>query len=90
MISPKILQLTIRNSFHLIKPQPVKARFNLHRTYPRSFSTSLVRKMSNDQFQLSNLFNVKDKVALVTGGGSGIGLMVSCGYHTQPTLLIIS
>lgn len=30
---------------------------------------------NNDQFQLNNLFDVKGRVALVTGGGSGIGLM---------------
>ncbi|KAF2499349.1 NAD(P)-binding protein [Lophium mytilinum] len=30
---------------------------------------------NNPEFQLSEVFNVKDKVALVTGGGSGIGLM---------------
>ncbi|KAK5018088.1 hypothetical protein BJ546DRAFT_981224 [Cryomyces antarcticus] len=30
---------------------------------------------NNADFQLSEVFNVKDKVALVTGGGSGIGLM---------------
>jgi len=30
---------------------------------------------NNPEFQLNNVFDVKDKVALVTGGGSGIGLM---------------
>jgi NAD(P)-dependent dehydrogenase (short-subunit alcohol dehydrogenase family) len=30
---------------------------------------------NNADFQLGEVFNVKDKVALVTGGGSGIGLM---------------
>jgi len=32
---------------------------------------------NNDAFQLNEVFNVKGKIALVTGGGSGIGLMVS-------------
>ena len=32
---------------------------------------------NNADFQLGELFNVKDKVALVTGGGSGIGLMAT-------------
>jgi len=30
---------------------------------------------NNPEFQLNKVFDVKDKVALVTGGGSGIGLM---------------
>lgn len=32
---------------------------------------------NNAELQLGNVFNVKDKVALVSGGGSGIGLMIS-------------
>ncbi|KAL9088597.1 MAG: hypothetical protein Q9165_006117 [Trypethelium subeluteriae] len=32
---------------------------------------------NNNDFQLGELFNVKDKIALVTGGGSGIGLMAT-------------
>ncbi|KAI7152898.1 hypothetical protein KC349_g8706 [Hortaea werneckii] len=33
------------------------------------------RVQNNKDFQLNELFNVKDKVALITGGGFGIGLI---------------
>lgn len=32
---------------------------------------------NNNDFKLENLFNVKDKVCVVSGGGSGIGLMAT-------------
>ena len=32
---------------------------------------------NNKDLQLNEVFNVKEKVALVTGGGSGIGLMIT-------------
>jgi len=32
---------------------------------------------NNQDFRLSEVFNVKGKVALITGGGSGIGLMAT-------------
>ncbi|KAL0067814.1 hypothetical protein AAF712_004982 [Marasmius tenuissimus] len=32
---------------------------------------------NNEDFKLENVFNVKGKVALITGGGSGIGLMAT-------------
>lgn len=34
---------------------------------------------NNDQFKLEKLFGVQDKVAIVTGGGTGIGLMATQG-----------
>jgi len=35
------------------------------------------QQTNNPDFQLSEVFNVKGKVALITGGGSGIGLMAT-------------
>ena len=43
----------------------------------RHFTSTSATKMSQSHFQISNLYDVKGKIALVTGGGSGIGLMAT-------------
>merc|ERR1712230_181702 len=40
-------------------------------------TTTIKMSQSNRAFHLSSVFNVKGKVALITGGGSGIGLMIT-------------
>lgn len=40
-------------------------------------NAGMASESQNKQFLLSELFNVKGKVALITGGGSGIGLMAT-------------
>ncbi|THH11082.1 hypothetical protein EW146_g8168 [Bondarzewia mesenterica] len=36
--------------------------------------------MSNEQFEIKSLFNVKDWVCVVSGGGTGIGLMITQAF----------
>jgi NAD(P)-dependent dehydrogenase (short-subunit alcohol dehydrogenase family) len=43
----------------------------------RFASINMHSSNNNPEFQLDRLFDVKGKVALVTGGGSGIGLMTT-------------
>ncbi|KAG9784953.1 hypothetical protein HRR83_000806 [Exophiala dermatitidis] len=51
----------------------------------QQFSTSPTMSVNshNQEFKLEKLFNVKDKVALITGGGSGIGLMATQALATN-------
>lgn len=40
-------------------------------------ATQSVAAASHGELNRNNLFNLKGRVALVTGGGSGIGLMIT-------------
>lgn len=40
-------------------------------------ATQSVAAASHGEFDRNSLFNLKGRVALVTGGGSGIGLMIT-------------
>lgn len=50
----------------------------------------MVSEVSNTNFTLESLFNVKDKVALITGGGSGIGLMATQALATNGSKVYIT
>ena len=49
---------------------------NKHIARSPKLSANMSSQTNKDQFQISNLFDVKGKIALVTGSGSGIGLMI--------------
>ena len=68
---PGYLRQTSRFFSFTAKPRPIAPRLKIHQVYLRPFHSTLPKKMgtNNDQLQLSNLFDVKGQVALVTGGG---------------------
>ncbi|CAG8960793.1 hypothetical protein HYFRA_00002330 [Hymenoscyphus fraxineus] len=68
------LATLLSKSYSLSSPNSTEVS---QKTKKNSFSTSSTMSQSNEKFLLSNVFSVKDKVALVTGGGSGIGLMAT-------------
>jgi FlaA1/EpsC-like NDP-sugar epimerase len=72
--------------FTTSKPQLILADLQLkHRTQAREHTQQITNQLQRQYSKMSNnkdltmdqVFNVKDKVALVTGGGSGIGLMIT-------------
>ncbi|EJT98571.1 short-chain dehydrogenase [Dacryopinax primogenitus] len=42
-----------------------------------------------EEFSVANLFNLKGKIALVTGGGTGIGLMISQGLAANGAIVYV-
>jgi NADPH:quinone reductase-like Zn-dependent oxidoreductase len=52
---------------------------NTHQVTNRSKQQRNYANMStnNSELKMDQVFDVKDKIALVTGGGSGIGLMIT-------------
>lgn len=68
LINPKILRPLTRSTYKPFFTKPFGPRYSQPL---RLLSTTQSYKMStnNDDLQLSNLFDVKGKVALVTGGG---------------------
>ncbi|KAH3908808.1 hypothetical protein HBH56_172340 [Parastagonospora nodorum] len=63
----------------------IQARARTHQTANQV--QKIYATMSNNQdLKMDQVFNVKDKVALVTGGGSGIG--VGCQYLNGQTVTV--
>jgi len=71
VFAPKFFRLTSRPLFPSLTPTSIVSRLQYQQTHLKPFHSTLPRKMesNNDQLQLGNLFDLKGKVALVTGGG---------------------
>ncbi|KAK4226214.1 putative NAD(P)H-dependent oxidoreductase [Podospora fimiseda] len=80
-------QLAVRRTFitkPIITRLPPSTSFVPHKILSKPIASRNFAKMSqsiaaanHDDFHRNSLFNLKGRVALVTGGGSGIGLMIT-------------
>jgi NADPH:quinone reductase-like Zn-dependent oxidoreductase len=75
------LPFSTSKAFSILSPSQTQTRIQAPRERTTQITNQLQRPyatMSNNKdLQLSEVFDVKGKVALVTGGGSGIGLMIT-------------
>ena len=66
-----------RSATTLNKLRPPKSTLIYHPSSSTIQIADMSSKSQHEAFKLENLFGVKGKVALITGGGSGIGLMAT-------------
>lgn len=52
------------------------------------YTRSATRMASTNELHLERLFSVKDYVCVITGGGSGIGLMAAQGLSANGTCFL--
>ncbi|PYH72014.1 SDR family NAD(P)-dependent oxidoreductase [Aspergillus vadensis CBS 113365] len=84
----------IYNTGTYLNPTPLYSTTQQHHfSHTTTRPQSNLHKMasaSNENFKLENLFGVKGKVALITGGGSGIGLMATQALATNGAKVYIT
>ncbi|KAG8627878.1 hypothetical protein KVT40_003751 [Elsinoe batatas] len=65
----------------IVKTAPIASRIRSISEQIKPFSTTKMQSAQNNpDFKLDKLFDVKDRVVVITGGGSGIGLMATQAF----------
>lgn len=80
---PRRATLTTSTLVHRPSITPITAAHSRLVNLKSHFSTTMAPNNNNQDFKLDKLFNVQGKVALITGGGSGIGLMATQALATN-------
>lgn len=78
--TPKIF-LFLSNGFFTCVVQACCSFLSLSVHHPINIVTSRLREMatSKSSFRLENIYDLRGRIALVTGGGTGIGWMIALG-----------
>jgi NADPH:quinone reductase-like Zn-dependent oxidoreductase len=76
--------------FKSILSKPSTKRFVLKPTIPLITRTMASQAMNNEDLTIDKLFSVKDFTAVVTGGATGIGLMITQGLVANGATVIIT